>query len=156
MTSTASKRSNEAVGLFFQWRVAAQAILMVVRGVGGGIDQLPQDTRPHRPAVEALSPIVELCGVAGATGAGIERGLERAELGGRCALRTQGPGPVVLQKALDLIHFLSFVGTFGSLGPLTATGQDEYQQAEKWEQIPHAAFSSPTSGGSHRCGRRVM
>lgn len=122
MTSTAGKRSHEAVGLLFQWRVAAQAILMVVRRVRGGIDQLPQDPGPHRPTVETLFPIVELRSVASATGARIERGLERAELGGGCALRAQWPGPVVLQKALDLIHFLSFAATFGSLGPLAATG----------------------------------
>jgi hypothetical protein len=85
---------------------------------------LPQDPGPHRPTVEALFPIVELRDVAGATGTGIERGLERAELGGRCALRAQWPGPVVLQKALDMIHLLSFAGTFGGLGSLATTGQD--------------------------------
>lgn len=124
MTSTPGKRGNEAISLFFQWRVAAQAILMVVRRIRGSIDQLSQDPGPHRPTVEALFPIVELRSVAGATGAGVERGLERAEMGGRCALRTQWPGPVVLKKALDLNHFLSFTGTFGSLGSLAATGQD--------------------------------
>lgn len=33
---TAGKRSNEAVGLLFQWRVAAQAILMRLRGIMSG------------------------------------------------------------------------------------------------------------------------
>ena len=123
MILTARKRSSEAVGLLFQWRVAAQAILMVVRRVRGGIDQLPQDPGPHCPTVEALFPIVELRGVARAAGTRVESGFEGTEMGGWRALCAKRPSPVLVQEAFDLIRLPSRLVITSGLRRLIATGQ---------------------------------
>ncbi len=95
----AGERGNEAVSLFPERGVAADAILMFLRCSGRHVEQLSHDAGPHRQTVTALFPVVELSDVASSAGAGGERGFERAEMNWRSPLRLQGPAPVFLQEA---------------------------------------------------------
>ena len=113
-----SEGCHEAIGLFLERGVATDAILMFLRRVRGHIGQLSQDARPHGVTVQASLPVVELGGMARTAGARVERGLDRAEVGGRGSLRAKWPGPVFPQKDLDLIDLLNFPLPFGVPRPV--------------------------------------
>ena len=99
----AGNRRRQAVGLFGQRRVAADAGQVFVARFGRHVDQLPEHARPHCPGVHCAAPVLVLLHMAVAASGRIERRFLRREVCRRGALRRQRALPVPVQKRRDIV-----------------------------------------------------
>lgn len=127
---------------------------MFLRRVRRRIDQLPQDTGPHRLTVEAFFPIVELRDVAGAAGARVERGFEQTQSGVGRSLSAERPSPIFFEEAFNSIGLLSWYGLLGEFGSFIAAWQANKNPSNKTETADEFASLCSIKHARHVHGAR--
>ncbi|MDO9226063.1 MAG: hypothetical protein Q8M09_17585 [Pseudomonadota bacterium] len=68
--------------------------------------ELPADARAHGVTVQGGTPFLVLRGVAGRARFRVERGFDRAEVGGGLPLRGDRVPPMAVEKGLDRFRWL--------------------------------------------------
>jgi hypothetical protein len=102
--------------------MAPDALLMLLCRVRRHVDELTQHARPHRAAVQAAAPVLELGLVACPAILRVQRCLPRTETSRRRPLRLEGTRPVGSEKTGRCISRLSRAAACGHIASLAAAG----------------------------------